>query len=358
MVFLTYDDLLPILGVSIIFSLVATAHRIFLPQMYSSILTFKYTGDYKKTTKSSAIRVLYVLILTIIFYEVVHYTPKQIYLGILIACFLNVWPAIIQYHLLNFWKSKEKAIILLGYISFIVFSVFEAYITIKVIYPMIFENKEYALFSNDGLNLLKTIILCIIPISFEGMLARFSGVVTQIDLDTYLEEVKILNSQLSIENEILKTYEYEIQRICHANFIDVELLKTIVALEYIYRGQWHNRLSEIILCRYFPWLAIKKDISVGLTQIKISTAKEILEMAPQKFVNKLMDPEFNMEVCAKYLKKVINQYNLKNDNDCLQNQVSDIYEYIAYSYLCEFYDETNKTALLYSTLLRNRAPKL
>jgi len=349
MTFLTYDDLLPIFVISILFSLVAIAHRIVLPQMYSSILIFNYRGDYKKTTKSSAIRVLYVLILTILFYKVVKYTSHQIYLGIFIACFLNVWPAIIQYHLLSFWKSKEKRIILLGYISFIVFSVFVAYITVEVICPMIFENKEYALFSNDGLELIKTIILCIIPISFEGVLAKFTGIVTQIDIDTYLEEVKILNNQLDIENEILNAYEYEIIRICHANDINIELLKTIVALEYIYRGQWYNWLSETILCKYFPWLAIKKDISVGLTQIKISTAKEILEMAPKKFVNKLMDPEFNMDVCAKFLKKIIDKYKIEN-----KENYQDIYEYIACSYLCDVYDDTNKTVLLYSTILRNR----
>ncbi len=357
MTILTYDDLIPILVVNVAFALIATAHRVLLPQMYSSILLFKYTGDYRRTAKSSAIRVLYVLLLTLFFYKIVNYTSHQIYFGIFIACFLNVWPAIIQFHLLSFWKSKAKSLILLGYISFIALSVFMAYISINMVSPMLFDNKEYAIFDNSGWNIIKTIILFIIPVSFEGILAKYSSTIKGIDIDTFLEEVRILKSQLEVENDILNSYKYEIERICNENGIDVMLLKTIVNLEYIFRGRWYIWLGELLVCKVFPKIAIKKDLSVGLTQIRISTAKDVLRMAPNKFVKNLIEPEFNMNVCAELLKQIIYDYEVSQD-DYMVKEVEDIYEYISLRYLCEGYEKDNKTVLLYGAILRSEVPEL
>lgn len=356
MIFLYYNDLLPTFVILLTFSLFATFHRILLPNMYSSILIFKYTGDYIKTAKSSGIRILYVLLLTLFFYHYIKYIPLQIYLGIALACFLNVWPAIVQYHLLLFWRSKEKTLLLVSYLSFIVFSVFMAYVTINIISPMLFDNKDYAFFNNSGWNIIKTLILFIIPVSFESILANISGVVKHIDIDTFTEEVQILNHQLEIENEIINIYRYEINNISVSNNIPTELLETIVNLEYIYRGRWYNSLCESILCHLFPKFAIRKDISIGLTQIKISTAQKTLKMASTKFLKKLLEPDFNLEVCAKMLKNIIYDYYYPSDYDYMRDNSEDIYQYIAYRYLCRNYSENNKTVLLYSTILRNRVP--
>lgn len=82
MVFLMYNDILPILITAILFSVFATAHRIILPNMYCSYLIFKYEGDSKKTAKSTAIRILYVVFLAIFLYKVFNFTEIQIYAGI------------------------------------------------------------------------------------------------------------------------------------------------------------------------------------------------------------------------------------------------------------------------------------
>ena len=152
-------------------------------------------------------------------------------------------------------------------------------------------------------------------------------------------------------------YEYEIEKICNENGIEEGLLKTIINLEYIYRGRWYNWLGELLACKMFPKIAIKKDLSVGLTQIRISTAKKVLKMAPNKFVKNLMEPEFNIKVCTKLLNQIINDYETSQD-DYLINEVEDIYEYIAFKYLCKDYNKDNKTVLLYSAILRSKVPTL
>lgn len=384
MIFLYYNELIPIAIVAVIYTLISTAHRILLPQMYYSLFCFKYQGNVKKTCTSTSIRIIFTILLTIFFIKITRFSYKEVYLGIFLSCFLNIWPAIIQYRLLGFYKSKEKFIMFLGYISFILFSVSTSFLTVNYLIPSIFENKYLLLFDNTGIGIIATILLYIFPVSFDGVLAKFSFLGSGIDLDTYLEEIKIVDILLYCEKYILDLYSYEIERICNKYDISKELLETIASLEYIYRGRWYYRFLEIILCKYFPKTAIKKDISVGIAQIKISTAKKIKEECPLKFINNLYKPEFNLEICAAYLKSLIdNYYQLKSneytvsyidsdevEDEDINNYVEeyaaarndldkeDIFNYIASNYLCENDDKLNRTVMVYSSILRSRVKQV
>ncbi len=351
-------DILPIIIVCIVFMLVAVVHRIFLPHMYSSILEFKYEGNINKTLKSSCIRILYVVLLTILFVKIFKFSEKQVYFGILLSCFLNVWPAIIQYRLIEFHRSKEKAICLFGYISFIGLSVLISYITNQYISPMLFDGKEYFLLDNSGLGIIKGIILLILPMSFEAFLAKISSVVVSQDIQSFREELRILNYQMDFETYITDLYEYEIKSVCERNDISTDLLNTIIKLEYIHRGKWYYNLFEKIISKFFTNVAIKKDISIGISQIKISTAKEVLEKSPTKFVKKLADIDFNLEVCGKLLNILIEDYYNTEKDDLIRDECEDVYEYIANKYLCSIYSPMNRSVLIYSAVLRSKCPNL
>ena len=110
------------LGVScIVFVICASAHRLMLPRMYMSLLVFRYTANPGKTMKSTAIRIIYISFSSIMLRKLCGFGEKNIYIGIFIACFFNIWPAIIQYHLIQFWKSIERVKLLLGYTVYCIF---------------------------------------------------------------------------------------------------------------------------------------------------------------------------------------------------------------------------------------------
>ena len=80
------SDVVPILISGLIFSMLAMAHRVFLPNKYSAFLQFKEEEDVKKTIQSTIIRIIY-LILAHAFLICFGISEKQIGIGIIVACF-------------------------------------------------------------------------------------------------------------------------------------------------------------------------------------------------------------------------------------------------------------------------------
>lgn len=92
MEFIYFADLIPILISWIMFSFLATAHRVLLPNKYSAFLQFKEDENVNRTIQSASIRMLYLIIGTCFLNMFIGFNEKQIGMGIFIACFLNVWP--------------------------------------------------------------------------------------------------------------------------------------------------------------------------------------------------------------------------------------------------------------------------
>lgn len=343
------------LGVScIVFVICASAHRLMLPRMYMSLLVFRYTANPGRTMKSTAIRIIYISFLSIILRKICGFGEKNIYIGIFAACFLNIWPAVIQYHLIQFWKSNERAKLLLGYILYTVFSVLFSVLSLQCVIPMLFEQKTYEILDNPVYSIILTLIGYILPVGIENILAKGSVVVNE-NIDSFNEKLLILNEQLQIDSDITKYYKYEVEEECEKNYVPPTLLMTIIQLEVLNRGTWFYRNIEKLVCRFAPKYAAKKDFSIGLTQIKISTAQEIIRKSPDTFLMKMFDDRFNIMLCSKLLKKLLDEYwTHSGEHEYIRNEACDEFQYIAYRYLTDCTDRTNETALLYGAILRSR----
>ena len=55
------NDIIPILISYMIFSLLAMAHRVLLPNKYSAFLQFKEDEDVSRTIQSTSIRIIYLI---------------------------------------------------------------------------------------------------------------------------------------------------------------------------------------------------------------------------------------------------------------------------------------------------------
>ena len=98
---------------------------------------------------------------------------------------------------------------------------------------------------------------------------------------------------------------------------------------------------------------IKKDISIGISQIKISNIANILRQSPIMFKKNLFKPSFSINVMTLIIKKIFNEYNDYSD---FFN--GDIFSYIASNYNSnyEIIDVKIYSAVLRS-LMKNKTLK-
>lgn len=104
----------------------------------------------------------------------------------------------------------------------------------------------------------------------------------------------------------------------HANTyrIDHNELYAILVLEHVNRGSFITRFMEKIVVTFLTNIAVKFDLSIGIAQIKISTAKKIYpDSKYQSIARKLLNDDFNICMCA----KIIKEYHLSplEDNTLL-----------------------------------------
>ena len=355
MVFLYFDDLIPVFVTCICFSGLSTAHRILVPTKYSSFLQFKQNEDEQKTAQSTLIRILYLIAGTIVLAEILDFTETQIAIGIFISCFINIWPAIVENHLLKVTNSKEEWLLLLGYICFVFFSIGVGILTLRLFLPILYGNEHIYWLDNQAISLFLALITMAIPIPVESCIAKFSHVAIVQKIDTFLEEIYIYEQQLNMPCRSVDINKFVIDDVAKSNDINTKFLETIVKLECFYRKRIYYKFIETLLTRLFSSYAIKKDISVGIAQIKVSTAQKVLRQNPYLFIKKLCNDQFNIEICGKYIKKLILEYNyeLESNSECTEEAFADIFDYIACQYLGGYPYNKEKTILIYSAVLRS-----
>lgn len=348
------SDVVPILISGLIFSMLAMAHRVFLPNKYSAFLQFKEEEDVKKTIQSTIIRIIYLIIGTCVLNMLLGFSEKQIGIGIIVACFLNVWPAIIQHQLLKLKKTRTEWLILVGYIVFIGTSWFVEVVTVRLFIPVLQGDSTIYWLDNQAITFLFSLIMMAFPIPLEAIISKFACVVVVQTIDTFIEEVYILEHQLNMECPQIEKNKYHIDRVARENDISILLLETVLRLEVFYRGRVYNKILEKFVCIFFSELAIKKNISVGIAQIRISTAKEILRENPEHFIKRICEDNLNIEICGKLLKSIINKYDDLYTTDIYEYEnYEDIFDYIACEYIGAYPWQKDKTALIYSAVLRS-----
>lgn len=199
MVLIYLSDLIPILVSWVMFSVLAMAHRISIQAKYSAFLQFKEEEDVNKTIQSTSIRIIYLIIGTSFLKLLLGYTEKQIGIGIFIACFLNIWPAVIQNQLLKLRKNRTEWLILCGYFLFIATSIFVEIMTIRLFIPLLKGDTTVYWLDNQAITMFFSLILLAFPVTVETILSKFARIVVVQTIDTFVEEVYILEHQLNIE---------------------------------------------------------------------------------------------------------------------------------------------------------------
>jgi hypothetical protein len=108
---------------------------------------------------------------------------------------------------------------------------------------------------------------------------------------------KFLITANSINNNILR----QIVKCSREVNINPEILFSIIVIEKMNRGSFFNVFLEKILSIMYPSLLCKLDASLGLGQVRVSTAKRVCDLSSKQLVRKLLNPFFNVEIISKLI---------------------------------------------------------
>lgn len=252
---------------------------------------------------------------------------KNILISSFISSFLILWPAIILfkiYNIFNFLKLK----IMVRYIFYILINLFTSYCSIKYL-KAAFLGEYIFIFDNSGLSFVFTIIPVLIPGIIEKMISKiFYTYTNKLFIKSFYEEINITIENIDlIKDRIFSLYKYEIKKLSKKYDINPKIVLYILCIESLYRGSFFEKISEKIYCYFLYDLAIEKDISIGITQIKLSVISDMIQQSPYVFRKKLFNPEFLIKITCKIIKKEI--LNFKKYN---KRKIRDVYTHLANIY--------------------------
>ncbi|WP_143311343.1 hypothetical protein [Cetobacterium ceti] len=275
--------------------------------------------------------------------KIFSYSSSEIVTGFFFGAFLTVWPAIAYFKLLRFPYYKYKILILARYLLYIVIVVSVAYGTDKLIFLSV-SGKEIYYLDNSGIGIIISFMLVVIAPLIDYIITDICHVnLEKKHLDIYRDEVSFMLDNLDLNIEYVgNKYQYEIEKYSKQNNINPKLILTLLALENIYRGEKLFQILEKLYFKIFYEKAIKKDMSLGVSQMKISTISKTLQVSPHSFKRKIYTSKFSIRVMCKYIKKILEEFSEENDKD--------IYEYISEKYVGS---TVSKSGKIYAAVLRN-----
>lgn len=331
-----YSDFLQIGIISIIYISFLFAQRVVIPANYFSVRDVLYIQDVKKARLAIATRALIIFIIMLLFIWVFHWNNRDVQLGIIWGSFLNLWPSFYLYRLYLPGKSKEKWRYLFSLIVSFGMTIAICRSCALLIFPMLFEKLELFMFENSGVGIIATI--CSLVCSKTAMqIGREINDDPYLDDVTYRYDLHLTLRKMEFEKEFINDFANEIHKHSLECEIPEQLLTNILLVERVNRGTWVERFLERQICRFFPEYAIKKDFSIGMAQIKISTAHEVMKESKHILVHKLFDYDYSIKSCAQYIAYLFDQYWGDAEWQYYNNNIKGedaIFMYIAQHYLC------------------------
>ena len=363
-------DILPITLVVVFYLMLCSFQMVVFPSNYFSVGDMLYYRKFRTALLATATRISIIWFLAIVLEKCFFYTGVQVVIGISFGSFLCAWPSIYQYRLLYCLRNKTRALYFAACLSSVLFSCLVAYFSHVVLIPMIFESKEFFLLDNNAVMLMYSLLPYILPFGARALFVR-AGENPYIDAETFAFDLHNSLQKINFERRFIKRYSFEIEKYAHENEISADLLKTVLLIEYTNRGSWLMRSMEKIVCCLFPAAGVAFDLSVGLAQIKISTAGRLMKCHPKKVAKLLLNDDENIRICARYLCELIRDYDdvelgILVDTDT-EYHLQAIYDenalnkmkaclYIESSYLCGERINMRKYVFVYATILYNLAP--
>lgn len=336
--------------VVILFFICNNCHKLYFHRNYTSIVINNFNFDEKERVKASfIIKMLIIITGVVLLRKITNFTASDVSNGFLIGSFLTVWPAIVYFKLLRPPFAKYKALILLRYILYIILVYSAVKFTQELILPSINGEEQYIL-DNSGIGIIMSLVLMITAPTLDYFITdicHFNN--ASYNFNLLKEEIEVSSRQFDIDiYYIQRLYKYEIEKYSREYNINSRLIEVILTLESMHRGELIRKIGEKIGCKYFYFLVVNQDMSIGVSQMKISTISRVLKTSPYNFKRKITSTKFLIRVTCRYLKEILEEYEFNREYE-KKRGIDDVYEYIAESYTGS---AKNKSGKVYSIILK------
>lgn len=190
------------------------------------------------------------------------------------------------------------------------------------------QGENIYILDNSAVALIINLFFLSFPTILDKIISKLYYSNYNMSINIFEEEVRLTIEKISfIQYYLLSLYKFEILKFSKKNNINPCLIFYLLCIENLNRGGKIYRKLEKIYCYFFYERAIKKYISVGISQIKISNIASILRQSPIMFKKNLFKPSFSINVMTLIIKKIFNEYNDYSDYFS-----GDIFSYIASNY--------------------------
>lgn len=352
------ESMVRILSISMAYLLVLPFQLVIFPSNYFSVRDIIFSRNAKKALGAAASRFVFVFFLSWICHALTC-TSKEILWGFGIGSFLCAWPSIYHYQLFIFHKHAIKFWYFISCLASVMYAVICAWFAADTLIPMLTKGKEFFLLDNSAFNFIIQIIGLCIPLGIRKILEDTETSNPYMDCATFSADLIMTQRKMWFEQKFCDQYSYEISKAADKYMIDDKLLETILLLERINRKSWYMQLAERFVCKYFPQIAINQDMSLGIAQISVSIAKKYYQQAPTRFLKRMLRPEESIELCAFYLRELIDIYTKRGwensdewiEGVCEVDEEHKMSLFIASHYVCGCNLSLRKFALVYMTLI-------
>jgi|GEM_PF-5643518 len=364
----SYRELLFIMILVCLFFFLFRIHKVIIPKGYFSIYEVTYFFDLKRFWSATNIRYFSIGCIIILMYSLGYQKKIDYYLALGIVGVMQIYPPISNYKLYSFWGKYTKLKLLFAYFFYLFTLLCMGFACLEFVIPSFYGQKGFFDSKYPGVNFMLGAFVYIAPILIDYSIVAKRVLVDEsrieflhIDTIIMLRNLKLLEIDKS---GVCFNYLKDIENFAQHYEVPVELLKSVILIEEFNRGSCFQKLVERILIYCCPEEVKKKDMSIGIAQIKISTASKLLGISKGRALQILINPRLNIKICAHYLRDIIKEYeNLSKKN--LQarrplNGPSDriVYRIDQYDHIAKRYvgadDYADYTSLLYASLLRTR----
>lgn len=267
------SDIIVTIVISLFYLIILPLQLLLFPMEYYSVKDAIYSGNPKKATGSAASRIIMILIICLIVWLLGKKDSTAIW-GITIGSFLCAWPSIYHYQLFAFYKNRYKFLYFCACIASIMFSWGCASFVVKILLPVIFENKVFWLIDNNGIKTVLSVFGVSNPLYLRKIINDDEQDNPYLVSSTYLADMYLTRRKIIFHKNFFEQYYTEIVEAAEQYKIDPSLLLTVIQLEKINRGFWQNNVVEKLAVHFTPGRVIKKNRTLGLAQVSVKSAKD------------------------------------------------------------------------------------
>ncbi len=354
MITFTYTELLKTALVVAVLILLNNLQFAVKPADYFSVRAFTVSPDINRIFKSSFVKILITVAVCVLF-GYFSFDNSILLTAFFVKEFLQIWTALSRISFFSRWNKMKTKYFFSCLLNFAA-SMFYVLWTLYQLIPSFTSGKPMLIISSDFWSTIVTIVLYIVPIPLEYAFISDNMNAKYRDINTLHADIRIVINQIDLECGYVLSFDNEIEREALANGIDKDILETILCLEYVNRSSVFYVIAEKIAVKFFKKRVIEKDYSIGLAQIKPSTAKELISESPYTFLEKMTDPQFSIKLCAKYLTQIIRKYEeliRENSQNGIETEYC-LWNFIASQYLSGYTQSYRRNTLIYESVLATK----